>query len=425
MTVPVQCKDAISFPMTLDLTAMVHPVPADVQPLQSQPGRHSDETQPQEPAVYDLVAVLLHRGASAFAGHYVSIVKDEKTGTWWKYDDDVVTDMGVHPFKGAKWDAGSGDDPASEKAAAGKGGAGGKKAAGGKRGGGKAGVKKGGGRATKKAKANGAAEAKEDDELQVVDPQQENADANAAGGAAAPRGSAAGTQKGRQAAGRQAAASRAKAKRDGADAAAAPAGPAKRARKGQNGASAAPAAQLPPAAAPTGTPMPNGSAELAVVDVCSSEPVSRPGRGTPDGVGVPLRTVLCRHSLNLSQAPAASLEMSWLLASAGSRACQASHPSALFLHGGCLGLFVHLACWHRLTIALVLCRSALSSFMTCCRLGEGGKPRASSRQAACHRQRCGQPCRPPAARAEQQGCLHAAVRAAWQPAQQLRARRGR
>ena len=148
----MQCKAAISFPMTLDLTKLVHPVQGDVQQpangetsaVAATPAEGSSaaadptERSAAEPQQldYELTAILLHRGSSASSGHYVSIVKDEQTGRWWKYDDDFVSDMGVHPFKGASWDAGSGEEPASTAAASVKGKAAAKKAAGKGKGGG-------------------------------------------------------------------------------------------------------------------------------------------------------------------------------------------------------------------------------------------------------------------------------------------------
>jgi hypothetical protein len=49
----------------------------------------------REPAagdvVYDLVAILQHRGYSASSGHYVANIRDSATGQWWFYDDDTVT----------------------------------------------------------------------------------------------------------------------------------------------------------------------------------------------------------------------------------------------------------------------------------------------------------------------------------------------
>lgn len=123
--------------MNLDLTDYVHPVNDKSQTSEAKP-----TTEDPEQLEYTLTGIILHRGTSASAGHYVAIVKDERTGDWWKYDDESVTNMGTHPFKGAKWDPVSGDDPAGNAAvgakkgtaAAGKGGTAGAKARGGRRG---------------------------------------------------------------------------------------------------------------------------------------------------------------------------------------------------------------------------------------------------------------------------------------------------
>jgi hypothetical protein len=128
----VQCKDGITFPMSLDLTAFVHPVDELAD------HRGISPTACQELLEYVLTGILLHRGTSASAGHYVSIMKDEQTGSWWKYDDNCVTGMGAHPFKGARWDAGSGEDPEAKAASGRKAGGGGARK-------GSAGAKKGGG----------------------------------------------------------------------------------------------------------------------------------------------------------------------------------------------------------------------------------------------------------------------------------------
>ena len=93
--------------MDVDLTNFVHPVAG---------GARSEQ-----PLQYTLTAIILHRGSSASSGHYVSIVKDERLGMWWKYDDDSVTNMGVHPFKGAKWDHVGGDAEANGASSAKKG----------------------------------------------------------------------------------------------------------------------------------------------------------------------------------------------------------------------------------------------------------------------------------------------------------------
>jgi uncharacterized UBP type Zn finger protein len=40
--------------------------------------------------VYELHAVLDHRGATAHAGHYTADVKDPSSSTWWSFDDETV-----------------------------------------------------------------------------------------------------------------------------------------------------------------------------------------------------------------------------------------------------------------------------------------------------------------------------------------------
>ncbi|KAJ0231428.1 hypothetical protein HA466_0300740 [Hirschfeldia incana] len=47
---------------------------------------------------YELSAVLIHKGSAVNSGHYVAHIKDEKTGLWWKFDDEEVSKLGAHPF---------------------------------------------------------------------------------------------------------------------------------------------------------------------------------------------------------------------------------------------------------------------------------------------------------------------------------------
>ncbi|GKD21235.1 ubiquitin carboxyl-terminal hydrolase 26, partial [Tanacetum coccineum] len=49
---------------------------------------------------YDLSAVLIHKGSTVNSGHYVAYIKDQDTGLWWEFDEDVVTELGHHPFGG-------------------------------------------------------------------------------------------------------------------------------------------------------------------------------------------------------------------------------------------------------------------------------------------------------------------------------------
>lgn len=48
--------------------------------------------------IYDLSAVLIHKGTTVNSGHYVAHIKDENTGQWWEFDDEHVSNLGHHPF---------------------------------------------------------------------------------------------------------------------------------------------------------------------------------------------------------------------------------------------------------------------------------------------------------------------------------------
>eukprot|EP00743_Colponemidia_sp_Colp-15_P010153 GILK01011152.1.p1 GENE.GILK01011152.1~~GILK01011152.1.p1 ORF type:complete len:1414 (-),score=327.31 GILK01011152.1:23-4129(-) len=47
-------------------------------------------SQPED-YIYDLVAVLVHKGSSANSGHYIADLKDKSTGLWYRFDDESVT----------------------------------------------------------------------------------------------------------------------------------------------------------------------------------------------------------------------------------------------------------------------------------------------------------------------------------------------
>ncbi|KAM8927094.1 ubiquitin carboxyl-terminal hydrolase 48 isoform 3-T3 [Pelodytes ibericus] len=44
-------------------------------------------------SVYELSAVLIHRGVSAYSGHYIAHVKDPQTGEWYKFNDEEIEKM--------------------------------------------------------------------------------------------------------------------------------------------------------------------------------------------------------------------------------------------------------------------------------------------------------------------------------------------
>ncbi|XP_076959230.1 ubiquitin carboxyl-terminal hydrolase 26-like [Bidens hawaiensis] len=50
--------------------------------------------------IYDLSAVLIHKGAAVNSGHYVAHIKDQDRGLWWEFDDELVSELGQHPFGG-------------------------------------------------------------------------------------------------------------------------------------------------------------------------------------------------------------------------------------------------------------------------------------------------------------------------------------
>ena len=76
--------------------------------------------------VYDLTAVLLHKGQSASHGHYIALVR--VAGTWWRFDDEDVVKLGQHPL-GDTDDKKAAAEARKEKKKGGakKGGTGGKK----------------------------------------------------------------------------------------------------------------------------------------------------------------------------------------------------------------------------------------------------------------------------------------------------------
>ncbi|XP_077253161.1 ubiquitin carboxyl-terminal hydrolase 26-like isoform X2 [Tasmannia lanceolata] len=58
--------------------------------------RLSDHSQSE--LIYDLSAILIHKGTAVDSGHYVAHIKDEFDGHWWEFDDEHVSKLGIHPF---------------------------------------------------------------------------------------------------------------------------------------------------------------------------------------------------------------------------------------------------------------------------------------------------------------------------------------
>ncbi|KAL5190121.1 Ubiquitin carboxyl-terminal hydrolase 26 [Glycine soja] len=78
-TTKKKVTSAFSFPAELDM-------------------RHRMSELSQFNLVYDLSAVLIHKGTGANSGHYIAHIKDVNTGQWWEFDDEHVTNLGFHPF---------------------------------------------------------------------------------------------------------------------------------------------------------------------------------------------------------------------------------------------------------------------------------------------------------------------------------------
>ncbi|CAA6658193.1 unnamed protein product [Spirodela intermedia] len=79
MTKKKKIKSSFSFPSKLNM------------------GRRLDNVSEPE-LLYDLSAILIHKGATATSGHYVARIKDEYTGQWWEFDDETILKLGHQPF---------------------------------------------------------------------------------------------------------------------------------------------------------------------------------------------------------------------------------------------------------------------------------------------------------------------------------------
>ncbi|KAF6207591.1 hypothetical protein GE061_016038 [Apolygus lucorum] len=64
------------------------------------------------PVLYNLSAVLIHRGPSAYSGHYIAHIRDRASGTWYKFNDEAVEKMEGDKLK---LNAGEEDEDAARK----------------------------------------------------------------------------------------------------------------------------------------------------------------------------------------------------------------------------------------------------------------------------------------------------------------------
>lgn len=61
--------------------------------LKNLKAKHLFIVSPDQKCVYELSAVLIHRGISAYSGHYIAHVKDARTSDWYKFNDEEIEKM--------------------------------------------------------------------------------------------------------------------------------------------------------------------------------------------------------------------------------------------------------------------------------------------------------------------------------------------
>ncbi|KAG2448999.1 hypothetical protein HYH02_005753 [Chlamydomonas schloesseri] len=68
--------------------------------------------------LYELVGILIHKGSQAHSGHYVAHIKDQASGQWWRFDDEVAACIGPDPAAAFQSDHGAVGGAAAAAAAA-------------------------------------------------------------------------------------------------------------------------------------------------------------------------------------------------------------------------------------------------------------------------------------------------------------------
>ncbi|CAH1775543.1 unnamed protein product [Owenia fusiformis] len=78
----------IQFPEEIDLTPHLN-APNKAAADHS----YNSQTPNTGDCIYELSAVLIHRGPSAYSGHYIAHIKDYSSGTWYKFNDEEIVKM--------------------------------------------------------------------------------------------------------------------------------------------------------------------------------------------------------------------------------------------------------------------------------------------------------------------------------------------
>ena len=100
----VKVTDRFAFPLELHSSALMPPPDGDVHPSnQKDSGRNTATITEAHDVVYDLDAILVHKGASALHGHYVAHIKvgedqEGRGGQWWRFDDENADCMPKGPL---------------------------------------------------------------------------------------------------------------------------------------------------------------------------------------------------------------------------------------------------------------------------------------------------------------------------------------
>eukprot|EP00026_Physarum_polycephalum_P000821 Phypoly_transcript_00822.p1 GENE.Phypoly_transcript_00822~~Phypoly_transcript_00822.p1 ORF type:complete len:1300 (+),score=300.82 Phypoly_transcript_00822:456-3902(+) len=94
--------------------------PPPPPPSSSSSSSTPSSSQNSDEYIYELTSVMMHRGNTAYGGHYVVHVKDECTGKWWQFNDEDVKpieEAKVGVIDDTAYDSSS-EKPPAEKAAA-------------------------------------------------------------------------------------------------------------------------------------------------------------------------------------------------------------------------------------------------------------------------------------------------------------------
>eukprot|EP01012_Entosiphon_sulcatum_P012296 TRINITY_DN17690_c0_g1_i1.p1 TRINITY_DN17690_c0_g1~~TRINITY_DN17690_c0_g1_i1.p1 ORF type:complete len:869 (-),score=120.64 TRINITY_DN17690_c0_g1_i1:21-2627(-) len=86
----VKVDEELSYPLRINLGPFVNPPAASEDVTEPEDSTEGDSS---EPIWYRLAAVVLHKGGSAYRGHYICHVWDEYEQKWYRIDDDYVDEI--------------------------------------------------------------------------------------------------------------------------------------------------------------------------------------------------------------------------------------------------------------------------------------------------------------------------------------------